>query len=272
MPSRGAGAVCFPNTPSPHGDGLASEVRMVSIAGEARPRRPVPHWHKAFLAMLPQIIGHARVSFRHLKPEARAEAVQEVVCNALKAFVRLVERGKADSAYPSPLARYAVAQVCGGRKVGCKLNVRDVLSPYCQRQKNVIVERLDHFDEEENAWAEAVVEDTRTAPVADIVAFRIDFAAWLRCLPRRNRRIAEFLGPRQPHQRRRPQVRCERGPRLAASPRVGQSWRTFVGEGPVGGVVAALVRLDGRPVRAMRAGRPSLFRSLEDEAYLVSRR
>ncbi len=28
--------------------------------------------------------------------------------------------------------------------------------------------RLDHFDEEENAWAEAVVEDTRTATVPDV--------------------------------------------------------------------------------------------------------
>ena len=205
---------------------------MVSIAGKARPRRPVPHWHKAFLAMLPQIIGHARISFRHLKPEARAEAVQEVVCNSLKAFVRLVELGKADIAYPSPLARYAVAQVCDGRKVGCKLNVRDVLSPYCQRQKNVIVERLDHFDEEENAWAEAVVEDTRTAPVADIVAFRGDFAAWLRILPRRNRRIAEFLalGNRTSDAARKFGVSEGRVSQLRRE--LAGSWRRFVGEEP----------------------------------------
>jgi len=38
-----------------------------------------------------------------------------------------------------------------------------------------------------------VVIDTRTAPVPDIVSFRVDFADWLRGLPRRVRRIAESL-------------------------------------------------------------------------------
>ncbi len=34
---------------------------------------------------------------------------------------------------------------------------------------------------------------TRTAPVPNIVAFRVDFADWLANLSRRNRRIAESL-------------------------------------------------------------------------------
>ena len=41
-------------------------------------------------------------------------------------------------------------------------------------------------------WAEAIVEDYRT-PVADQVAFRIDFPIWLTLLSNRNRRIAEAL-------------------------------------------------------------------------------
>ena len=40
-----------------------------------------------------------------------------------------------------------------------ELNIGDVLSPHCQRLKNVIVARLDHFDAQENQWTEAVVED-----------------------------------------------------------------------------------------------------------------
>ena len=91
------------------------------------------------------------------------------------------------------LARYGVAQVRDGRRVGAKLNIRDPLSRYCQKRKGVVVERLDVFDEEENAWAEAVVVDTRSAPVPDIVAFRCDFPAWLNTLRRRDRRIAETL-------------------------------------------------------------------------------
>jgi hypothetical protein len=143
--------------------------------------------------MLPAITAHARVSFRHLKPEARAEAIAECVANAMVAFVRLVKLGKVALAYPTVLARYAVAQVKDHRRVGAKLNIKDVLSPYCQARKKVKVERLDHYDEEEGAWQEAVVQDTRSAPVPDIVSFRVDFADWLDNLSRRNRKIAQFL-------------------------------------------------------------------------------
>jgi hypothetical protein len=149
-------------------------------------------WHEVFLAMLPAIRTHARIAFRHLGPEAREEAVQDAICNACCAVARLAELGKLDLAYPSVLAMYAVKQVKDGRKVGCKLNIRDVMHPYCQRRKNITVERLDHFDEEEDAWTEVVVED-RTAGPADIARVRIDFGDWLRGLPRRERRIAETL-------------------------------------------------------------------------------
>jgi hypothetical protein len=182
--------------------------------------------------MLPRIIGHARLAFAYLKPEARAEAVQEVVSNALRAFVRLVELGKADVAYASPLARYGVAQVRDGRKVGASLNIRDVLSPHCQRQKNVIVERLDHFDEEENAWSEAIVED-RTAGPADIARVRCDFSDWLATLSRRNRRIAESLalGNRTTDAARK--FRMSEGRISQLRRELAESWRAFVGDDPL---------------------------------------
>jgi len=203
---------------------------MVSIAGNAR--RPVPHWHKVFLAMLPQIVTHARVSFRYLDPEARQEAVQEVVCNALRTYVRLVQLGKASIAYPTVLAKYGVAQVKDGRKVGGRLNVNDTMSPYCQRLKGVVVERLDHFDPEEDAWQEAVVLDTRSAPVPDIVAFRCDFADWLSSLKRRDRRIAESLaiGNRTTDVAKRFKVCSGRVSQLRRE--LAASWHRFVGDEP----------------------------------------
>ena len=128
-----------------------------------------------------------------LRPEARADALQEVVANAAVAYARLAELGKEGLAYPTPLATYAVAQYRAGRRVGNRRNVREVLSEYTQRRKRFSVESLDRFDEEENQWREAVVEDTRSSPVPEAVAFRIDFADWLASLPRRDRRIAESL-------------------------------------------------------------------------------
>lgn len=154
-----------------------------------RRRNPDPAWHAAFLAMLPAIRTHAKIAFRHLNPEAREEAVQETTCNACCAFKRLAELGKLELAYPGVLARYGVAQVKDGRKVGGHLNCKDVLSEYCQAKKHVRVERLDRFDEEEGQWLEAVVEDHRT-PVADQAAFRCDFPEWLAKLSPRDRRIA----------------------------------------------------------------------------------
>lgn len=165
---------------------------MIASPKTTSPRPKRPAWHAAFLAMLPAIVGRARVAFRQLDAEARQDALQEVTANATAAFVRLVELDKMDLAYPTVLARYAVAQYRAGRRVGSRLNVRDVLSPYAQRQKQFQVERLDRYDGREGAWREAVVEDYRTPP-AEQAAFRCDFPAWLAQQSQRDRQVAEAL-------------------------------------------------------------------------------
>ena len=137
---------------------------MVASVKRRQRRKSRPAWHAPFLAMLPTIKTHAKIAFRHLDPEAREEAVEEAVCNACCAVARLAELDKLDLAYPTVLARYAVAQVKDGRKVGCKLNVRDVLSPYCQQRKGVTVERLDKYDADEGCWIEVLVEDRHAGP------------------------------------------------------------------------------------------------------------
>ena len=55
---------------------------------------PSPDWHEGFLRMLPIIVSHARFAFKHLRPESRAEAVQEVVANCCRAYARLAELDK----------------------------------------------------------------------------------------------------------------------------------------------------------------------------------
>ena len=157
---------------------------MIAIAKRQR----TAAWHAGFLAMLPAIRRQLKVAFRHLDPEARAEAVQEGVCNAMVAYLRLHERGEIEKAYPTPLARYAARQICDGRKVGGKLNIKDVSSAYCQRLKHVVLEHLDKWDRDEG-WQEIVVEDRNATP-ADVVRVRLDFDAWLKTLPRRDRRVA----------------------------------------------------------------------------------
>ena len=149
-------------------------------------------WQTGFLALLPAIRSSVGYAFRHLPPEAREDAVQEAIATALLAYVRLVELGKTELAYASPLARHAVAHVRAGRQVGNCLRGRDVLSPYAQRQKRFTVERLDHFDEQAQAWQEVLVEDRRSTP-AEIAASRMDVAAWLATLPVQLRKVAQVL-------------------------------------------------------------------------------
>lgn len=203
---------------------------MVRIASESVSVKP--EWHEVFLRLLPGIVTHARIAFRHLTPEAKQEAVQDVVCNACCAVARLAELGKLALAYASVLAMFAVRQVKDGRKVGCRLNVRDVASPYCQMKKGVKVSSIDHFDDEENGWKQAVVIDTRSSPVPEIVAFRCDFADWLASLPRRDCHIAESLamGDRTSEVAKRFDVSEGRISQLRRE--FAESWWAFVGDEP----------------------------------------
>jgi hypothetical protein len=179
--------------------------------------------------MAPTIKAHARIAFRHLAPEAREEAVAETVCNACCAYARLAELNKVDVAYPTVLARFGVAQTKAGRKVGGKLNCRDVLSPYCQRKKNLLVERLDQYNSEEACWAEAIVED-RTAGPAEIAATRIDFSAWLQILPCRVRKIATFLANGETTSAAAKRFRLSAGRISQIRRQLYEAWRGFQGE------------------------------------------
>ena len=56
-------------------------------------------------------------------------------------------------ARPTVLARYAGAQTRAGRRVGGHLNIRD-MREHCQQHKGLLVERLDHYDQDEECWRE----------------------------------------------------------------------------------------------------------------------
>ncbi len=165
---------------------------MIAPARSARCKKSPPAWHAAFEAMVPVIERQARIAFRHLNAQARQEAIQEVICNSCCAFARLAELNKTDVAYPSVLAGFGIRQTIEGRKIGTRLNVHDVTSEYCQRKKGLLVERLDCYDDETQAWAEILIEDKHVGP-ADTAITRIDFGSWLQLLPRHLRKIANFL-------------------------------------------------------------------------------
>jgi hypothetical protein len=204
---------------------------MVSVASPApAPRR---RWHRQFLRLLPQIIIRAKIAFRHLKPEARAEMVQEVVCNALQAFARLVQLKRTSIAYAAPLATFGIKQARDGRKLAGHLNCLDVSSEYCQRLKNIIVDRLDRRDKDDDRqWCEVLVED-RHADAATIVQTKLDFSDWLASLNRRDRRAAEFLaqGESTRSAARKFKVSDCRISQLRKE--LAENWRRFIGDDPL---------------------------------------
>ena len=204
---------------------------MKKSAKFVRCKKSPPAWHADFEAMLPAIETHARIAFRHLRAEAREESIQETVCNACQAYARLVELGKTDVAYPTVLARFGVSQTREGRKVGGQLNVRDVMSNYCQQKKNLLVERLDRYDSEEDAWAEILVEDRHAGP-ADTAIVRIDFSAWLQFLPRRLRKIATFLAKGETTTAAAKRFHISQGRISQIRRELFLAWRRFQGEDP----------------------------------------
>lgn len=142
-----------------------------------------------FLELLPAIQADVRFAFRRMTADAHEEATQEATANAFVAYAHLVDQGRSDVAAATPLARFAVAQVRAGRRVGTPFNVCDVSSAGCRQRKGVVVERLDRWDQRKECWREALVEDQSCTP-AELAASRIDFAEWLQTLAPRQRQIA----------------------------------------------------------------------------------
>jgi hypothetical protein len=163
--------------------------------------------HAAFLSILPRIELHAQVYFRGLKcPHRKAEAVQETLALAWKAFVRLTERGKDPLTFPATFARFAARAVKCGRRLCGQEKAKDVLSSLAQQRHGFGVEPLPHstatrHDERYGAvhgqrqqdLLEERLRDNTLTPVPEQVWFRLDWPAWLETqTPREWRVVAEM--------------------------------------------------------------------------------
>lgn len=141
----------------------------------------VPTWQSGFLAVLPAVWTHAQIRFRHLHLHHREEAIQEAIASACVSYQSLAARGRLHVAHPGTLATFAVNFVRNGRHVGGRQDAaKDVMSPVAQRRHSFACRSAD--------WRQVAIAERRD-PIPDTAAFRIDFAAWLKTLTRRDRRI-----------------------------------------------------------------------------------
>ena len=162
---------------------------MIAPVQAKRSQLVGPQHQEQFLEMLPQIRSQACRAFRRLRRELQEDLIQEVIANAFCAFVSLVRRGRANVAYATPLANFAIRQAIAGRRVGSRSRIHDVTSPFACAVRVNQVERLDG---EHGEWRAALVEDRRATP-AEIAAARIDVAAWFCAMSESHRRIAQAL-------------------------------------------------------------------------------
>jgi hypothetical protein len=100
---------------------------------------------------------------------------------------------------------------------------------YAQQRKGFKVERLDQFERKNNGWMEVLVEDRRSGP-AEIAASRMDFAAWIRSLPKQDRKIAVTLAAGETTGATAKQFGVSPSRISQVRRQLKESWDEFVGE------------------------------------------
>ncbi len=156
------------------------------------PAKKVCTHEDRFLEMLPTLLRVIRHCLRNQPRRDRQELTAEALAAAFVMYARLVQRGKQDLAFPTPLGTYGARQAIDGRQIATSTNVKDLTSRSCRRRKGVSVTSLDRYDQRDEQWKEIVVESKNAGP-AEIASIRIDFADWLRSLKPKQRRIAKTL-------------------------------------------------------------------------------
>lgn len=135
----------------------------------------------SFTSELPNLERLAQFCFRHLKPEAREEAVQNTIALAWKALARLTERGLAND--PDRLRHvlhFAVKQTKAGRMPQGQIKERDAFQLSRSQNGSSLGINLDGFV-------------SHNTPIPERVAFRLDTVAFLATLSDRQRAIAGDL-------------------------------------------------------------------------------
>jgi hypothetical protein len=149
----------------------------------------------AFLAsVLPKVIAHGRVYFRHLRSaELKEEYLAEMVALTWKWHLRLAERGKDAARFPTALATFAARAVRSGRKLTGRDRAKDVLSPLARQRHGFAVAKLPDYSTLDGSPLHEALHDNTRSPVDEQVCFRIDFPAWRLTRAERDRRVLDDL-------------------------------------------------------------------------------
>jgi hypothetical protein len=161
------------------------------------PTYPIPlaHLQAAFLDLvLPKVLSHGRVYFRHLRSaELKEEYIAEMVALTWRWHLRLAERGKDSTRFPTALATFAARAVRSGRRLAGMDRARDVLSPQAQQRQGFAVCKLPDCSTLDGSVLDEALADNTQSPVVEQVCFRLDFPPWRASRAERDRRILDEL-------------------------------------------------------------------------------
>jgi hypothetical protein len=147
-----------------------------------------------FLAsVLPRVVTHGRIYFRHRRRADQEEAIQEMAALCWKWFLRLAERGKDAARFPSALATFAARAVRSGRRLAGMDRSKDVLSPLAQQRQGFAVGKLPDYSALDGSPLHEALHDNTQSPVDEQVCFRIDFPSWRASRNERDRLVLDDL-------------------------------------------------------------------------------
>ena len=145
-------------------------------------------------SVLPKVLSHGRVYFRHLRSaELKEEYVAEMVALTWKWHLRLAERGKDSTRFPTALATFAARAVRCGRRLAGMDRSKDVLSPLAQQRQGFAVGKLPDCSTLDGSPLDEALHDNTRTPPDEQCAFRIDFPAWRLTRAERDRRLLDDL-------------------------------------------------------------------------------
>ena len=145
-------------------------------------------------SVLPKVLSHGRVYFRHLRSaELKEEYVAEMVALTWKWHRRLAERGKDSTRFPTALATFAARAVRNGRRLAGMDRARDVLSPLAQQRKGFAVGKLPDCSTLDGSPLHEALHDNTKSPPDQQAMFRIDFPSWRASRNDRDRRVLDDL-------------------------------------------------------------------------------
>ncbi|HEY7155034.1 MAG TPA: hypothetical protein VH575_13815 [Gemmataceae bacterium] len=128
------------------------------------------HLQASFLAIvLPRVLSHGQVYFRHLKCRHRREdAIQDMIGLGWQFHLRLAEKGKDATCFPTALACYAARAVQSGRRLCNQKRTTKGLSPLAQQARHFAVGKLpDGTTRSHDPASQTLHDNTTSTPRGD---------------------------------------------------------------------------------------------------------